>query len=219
MCLPPKSTFYSTLTSKSSGDGGITSQSQKEPNADAPRGLGDFQRRSNRAERERDRRRDDERRDRERDNGYQNRNGAARNDKPRGWANATPRATPRDPRDDAPSVRVPNVAWDSTPRSQAGGSGGGSGWGSARDRRWDAPTPRTVRGGDDDDDGVSVAGGREWEEEQVKLDRDWYMGNEGGVVSVLLEYLVTTANVDVLARWMKNSTLCRSTMISRQLKL
>ncbi|KAF9513871.1 hypothetical protein BS47DRAFT_1295708 [Hydnum rufescens UP504] len=132
---------------------GVTSQTQK-PGPDAPRGLGDFQNRSNRAERERRRR-------------------------GRGWADSTPRVTPR--RDDAPSVRVPNVAWDSTPRSHAG-SGSDRGWGAARDRRWDAPTPRSVRGhDDDDDDGISIAGGREWEEEQVKLDRDWYMGNEGGV--------------------------------------
>lgn len=114
--------------------------------------------------------------------------------KPKGW-DATP--TPRRNREDAPSARVPNVAWDSTPRGQSqvpstprsrDGGAGGNGWGGAKDRRWDAPTPRTVRGGggddDDIDDGASVVGGREWEEEQVKLDRDWYMGSEGGLVSL-----------------------------------
>jgi pre-mRNA-splicing factor ATP-dependent RNA helicase DHX38/PRP16 len=156
------------------GDGGVTSQTQK-PGPDAPRGLGDFQNRSNRAERERRRRGYDNAPD------FRARDGDRDNDR-RGWADSTPRATPR--RDDAPSVRVPNVAWDSTPRSHAG-SGSDRGWGAARDRRWDAPTPRSVRGRDDDeDDGISIAGGREWEEEQVKLDRDWYMGNEGGVVSL-----------------------------------
>jgi pre-mRNA-splicing factor ATP-dependent RNA helicase DHX38/PRP16 len=152
-------------------DGGIAAQSQKQPNIDASHGLGDFQRRSNRAERDYHRsgnrrvQRDDQQR---------------RSVPPRGWEDATPRATPREGREDAPSVRVPNVAWDSTPRNQ----GSGDGWGAARDRRWDAPTPRTVRGGDDGDDAASVVGGREWEEEQVKLDRDWYMGSEGGAVSV-----------------------------------
>lgn len=174
------------LTISPTGDGGISSQSRKEPAPDAPQGLGDFKRRSNRAERDRDNNRRDNNSqqsqfNRPRDSGYQNRNGngTTANGPPRGWTDATPKATPRG-RDDAPSVRVPNVAWDSTPRSQASGSG----WGAARDRRWDAPTPRAGRGEDDDDDGRSVAGGREWEEEQIKLDRDWYMGAEGSAVRI-----------------------------------
>lgn len=162
------------LAKMSLGDGGITSQSQKQSSADGPRGLGDFQRRSNRAAR--DYRRNDTR-------GAQNDDQQRRGAPSRGWEDATPRETPRTGREDAPSVRVPNVAWDATPRNQVAGSG--SGWGAARDRRWDAPTPRNVRGGDDDD-AASVVGGREWEEEQVKLDRDWYMGSEGGVVSPTL---------------------------------
>jgi hypothetical protein len=82
---------------------------------------------------------------------------------------------------EAPSVRVPNIGWDSTPRGIRGEDG--SGWGAAQNRLWDAPTPRTIRGGSPDDGerafGIDT---REWEEEQVKLDRDWYTGaEEGGV--------------------------------------
>lgn len=82
---------------------------------------------------------------------------------------------------DAPSVRVPNLGWESTPRGTRGEEG--SGWGGARNRLWDAPTPRAARGGSPDgDDGAFGLDAREWEEEQVKLDRDWYSGaEEGGV--------------------------------------
>ncbi len=118
---------------------------------DGPRGLGDFQRRLNR---------DDRRGDR-------------RNDR-RGW-DATPRSERRY-REDAPSVRVPNVAWDSTPRR----SEDGQGWGSSNNRRWDAPTPRTSRGGSPDEEVPIHLDVREWEEEQIRLDRDWYMGAEEG---------------------------------------
>jgi pre-mRNA-splicing factor ATP-dependent RNA helicase DHX38/PRP16 len=78
-------------------------------------------------------------------------------------------------------VRVPNVGWDSTPRG--GRSGEGPGWGGARNRGWDAPTPRVARGGSPDgDEGAIGLDMREWEDEQVKLDRDWYTGaEEGGV--------------------------------------
>lgn len=185
-------------------DGGIASQSQKQPNVDAPRGLGDFQRRSNRAGR--DYHRSDDRRAQRDDQ-------QGRSFSTRGWADATPRAAPREGRDDAPSVRVPNVAWDSTPRNQGGGSG--DGWGAARDRRWDAPTPRTVRGGDggDGDEAASVVGGREWEEEQVRLDRDWYMGSEGGAVSVAPDNDGHFLIFDIIYRWTKNSIHWFSMMI------
>lgn len=48
---------------------------------------------------------------------------------------------------------------------------------------WDAPTPRAVRGGSPEDgDGALGIDAREWEEEQVRLDRDWYTGaEEGGI--------------------------------------
>ena len=79
------------------------------------------------------------------------------------------------------SIRVPNVGWDSTPR--VGGPSDG-GWGRVKGQRWDA-TPMAKRGPQDDDEGdTAPLDAREWEEEQVKLDRDWYMtGEEGGVVS------------------------------------
>ncbi|KAF8139755.1 pre-mRNA splicing factor [Boletus edulis] len=92
----------------------------------------------------------------------------------KGW-DSTPHSqrVSRDRDRDAPSVRVPNVGWESTPRRSRDGEG--SGWGRAKDRSWDAPTPRIPRGG-------SPEGRREWEEEQVRLDRDWYSGaEEGGV--------------------------------------
>ncbi|GJJ13850.1 hypothetical protein Clacol_008107 [Clathrus columnatus] len=120
----------------------------RERRSDAPRGLGDFQRRLNRDERQR-----------------------------RGWD-----ATPRSQRgvDDAPSVRIPNASWDATPRSQSGGRGGLA----THDRRWDAPTPRVARGESPEDE-IDVLGldVREWEEEQIRLDRDWYMGAEEGALA------------------------------------
>ncbi|KAI0074794.1 P-loop containing nucleoside triphosphate hydrolase protein [Panus rudis PR-1116 ss-1] len=132
---------------------GIVAQHQRRD--DGPRGLLDFQSRLNR-ERPNDRR-------------YPDR---------RGW-DATPRSERGASREDAPSVRVPNVGWDSTPRK----SEDGPGWGTARNRRWDAPTPKASRGGSPDSDGGAIGlDMREWEEEQIRLDRDWYMGaEEGGI--------------------------------------
>lgn len=133
----------------------------------ALRGLGDFQLRLNR----------------DRDQGWVGRRDYDRDrngdrDRGRGWG-----STPRSERGgyrDAPSVRVPNVGWDSTPRNRGED---GNGWGGARNRRWDAPTPRAVRDGSPDDgDGALGIDAREWEEEQVRLDRDWYTGaEEGGI--------------------------------------
>ncbi|KAG1725582.1 pre-mRNA splicing factor [Suillus paluster] len=124
----------------------------QEQRSHASRGLGDFQRRSNRQDRDRHR--------------------------GRGW-DSTPRSERGSSTHDAPSVRVPNVGWDSTPRRR---EGEGSGWGGARNRAWDAPTPRVPRGGSPEDDGLLGVDVREWEEEQLRLDRDWYTGaEEGGV--------------------------------------
>ncbi|KAF9560184.1 pre-mRNA splicing factor [Agrocybe pediades] len=136
-------------------------KAQQEARTDAPRGLGDFQRRSNR----------------DRDRGWSDRRGQEQG---RGW-DSTPSTARGSGSRDAPSVRVPNVPWDATPRSSRGEDG--NGWGGARNRRWDAPTPRVARGGSPDgDDGAFGLDSREWEEEQVKLDRDWYTGaEEGGV--------------------------------------
>lgn len=134
----------------------------QEQRSHTSQGLGDFQRRSNR---------DNDRgwvrrgHDRDRQNG-------------RGW-DSTPHSERGSSNRDAPSVRVPNVGWDSTPRRQ---EGEGSGWGGARNRAWDAPTPRIPRGGSPEDDGLLGVDVREWEEEQLRLDRDWYTGaEEGGV--------------------------------------
>jgi pre-mRNA-splicing factor ATP-dependent RNA helicase DHX38/PRP16 len=92
----------------------------------------------------------------------------------RSW-NATPL------QDGVGGSRGPKGTWEATPRNP---SGEGDGWGQVRNRRWDAPTPRASRDGSPDE----IEAGfdmREWEEEQTKLDRDWYMtGEEGGVVSL-----------------------------------
>ncbi|TFY71222.1 hypothetical protein EVG20_g1786 [Dentipellis fragilis] len=144
---------------------------RQEPKADGPRGLGDFQRRSNREREYRAYDRREGRRD-----GRDGRDG--REHDRRGW-DATPRTEREPSRDDAPSMRVPNVAWDATPRTGRRGDAG-SGWGGARNRGWDAPTPRTSRGGSPDDDRMPELDAREWEEEQIRLDRDWYMGAEEG---------------------------------------
>ncbi|KAI0656823.1 P-loop containing nucleoside triphosphate hydrolase protein [Cubamyces menziesii] len=126
---------------------------------DGPRGLGDFQQRLNR-DRPHDRRHD---------------GGGDR----RGW-DATPRSERSRRGEDMPSVRIPNASWDATPRRPSSPGGPSN----ARNRRWDAPTPR--RGGSpgsDEGDGALGIDAREWEEEQIRLDRDWYMGaEESGVV-------------------------------------
>ncbi|KAJ6573855.1 pre-mRNA splicing factor [Mycena vulgaris] len=140
---------------------GITAAN--EPRDDAPKGLGDFQRRSNR----------------DRDRGWGGKrdhdNGREQAQNGRGW-DATPRSVRGN--GDAPSVRVPNVGWESTPRRR--GDENSSGWAGANNRLWDAPTPRNVRAGSPDE--ALGLDAREWEEEQVRLDRDWYTGaEEGGV--------------------------------------
>ncbi|KLO14565.1 P-loop containing nucleoside triphosphate hydrolase protein [Schizopora paradoxa] len=138
---------------------------REEPRADAPRGLGDFQRRLNR----------------DRDRGWAGRNGRDDNNGRRNDWDATPRSVRGGRDDDGPSVRIPNAAWDATPRS--GAEGGAGGWGGARNRGWDAPTPRAARGESPEGDGQITLDAHEWEEEQIRLDRDWYMGaEEGGVV-------------------------------------
>ncbi|KAI5124049.1 hypothetical protein M0805_003878 [Coniferiporia weirii] len=143
---------------------GITAR--EEPRSDAPRGLGDFQRRLNRD-------RDWGRRGGDRDREYRD-----------GRGNWTPRSERSSSREDGPSVRIPNAGWDSTPRSVRGSDrdDGANGWGSVRNRGWEAPTPRVARGGSPDGDGAFGIDVHEWEEEQVRLDRDWYMGaEEGGI--------------------------------------
>lgn len=122
--------------------------------------MGEFQRRGNR---------DRDIRGRGRNQGSNNQERQPIDSTPRtgrGWD-----STPRSERD-APSVRVPNVGWDSTPRGSDRGDGG---WGAAGHKRWDAPTPRGVA-----EDGAFGFDSREWEDEQVRLDRDWYAGAEDG---------------------------------------
>ncbi|KAF9261860.1 P-loop containing nucleoside triphosphate hydrolase protein [Marasmius fiardii PR-910] len=146
------------------------SQEQRE---DAPRGLGDFQRRSNRD------------RGRGWEGGRDSRDARRDGDRGRGgWDPSTPRSV-RGSGADAPSVRVPNVGWDSTPRSLRGED---EGWDGARNRGWDAPTPRVARGGSPDEDGAFAIDSREWEEEQVRLDREWYTSGEDGGLAGDEEY-------------------------------
>ncbi|KAI0641179.1 P-loop containing nucleoside triphosphate hydrolase protein [Trametes meyenii] len=142
---------------------GITAKNDR-PN-DGPRGLGDFQRRLNRDQ-------PYDRRDRDR----RDNNGGDR----RGW-DATPRSERSRRGEDMPSVRIPNASWDATPRRPSSPRGGP---GIARNRGWDAPTPRRgASPGSDGGDGAIGIDAREWEEEQIRLDRDWYMGaEESGVV-------------------------------------
>ncbi|KAI9639032.1 putative RNA helicase [Dioszegia hungarica] len=151
--------------------------------ADRQQGLGDFQSRLNRGSAA-----EQQRGDRPRDNGW-NRNGSGggqgngRDERDRGgksWENPTPRTARSDRDMDGGSMRVPSKGWDETPR--AGGPGG---WGKTADPRrrgWDqTPSSRSVRGGGDEDD--LLVNGKEWEEEQVRLDRDWYIQDDEGAVA------------------------------------
>jgi pre-mRNA-splicing factor ATP-dependent RNA helicase DHX38/PRP16 len=77
--------------------------------------------------------------------------------------------------------RTHEIGWDSTPRRPGED---GPGWGRTGSRRWDAPTPKAARGGSPNgEDAVIGFDMREWEEEQVRLDRDWYTGAEDGGVA------------------------------------
>lgn len=119
-----------------------------------PRGLGEFQRRSNRNR-----------------NWVDSRGG-------RSW-DATPQARGNWYRgEESLSVRIPNTGWEATPRQIDERDVSDSSV-NMHNRRWDAPTPRIARDGSPDNDvfGLDV---REWEEEQVRLDRDWYTGAEEG---------------------------------------
>lgn len=132
-------------------------------------GLGDFQQRLNRETGDR------------RDNGYGRRDDRDR----KSWNDApTPKSVKREGEWDGGSMRVPNRGWDETPRGQ---SGWGKSSGPGKGRSWDE-TPRSVRVKKefpDLEDGEAMAmNGQEWEDEQLKLDRDWYShDDEGAVVS------------------------------------
>jgi pre-mRNA-splicing factor ATP-dependent RNA helicase DHX38/PRP16 len=105
-------------------------------------------------------------------------------------------------------MRVPNVGWESTPRNSRRDDS--SGWGGARNRLWDAPTPRAARGGSPDDgDGALGLDVREWEEEQVRLDRDWYTGAEEGMLAGDEEH-------NPLAQYEDLNLLKQAEMVSKQ---
>lgn len=153
---------------------------------DSKRGLEDYQSRLNRGAHDDRQRRgsDNSRRD---DRGSSDTNGFRneRNVDRKPWDTSRSVKTERDL--DGGSMRVPNRGWDETPRSRGPG-----GWGKADPSKrkvmsWDQ-TPRSSRNGKDRSpeglDAVDMTG-KEWEEEQVRLDRDWYSyDDEGAVVSV-----------------------------------
>lgn len=92
------------------------------------------------------------------------------------WQDApTPRMDrSRRDRDGEGSLRVPNRGWDETPQR-----GEHSGWGLGgkhRGQTWDA-TPRRGEAPPFEVDS------KEWEEEQVRLDRDWYGNYDEGAVA------------------------------------
>lgn len=132
---------------------------------DDHRGLGDFQQRLNRGSWD-DRRRERDDRDRDRSRGEDRRGGKS-------WEDAPTPSSTRIDRDVDGSVRVPNRGWDETPsRAGRGPSQNGRGW---------DETPRRSRGGSPEEFEVDA---KEWEEEQMRLDRDWYsVDDEGAVVS------------------------------------
>lgn len=133
------------------------------------RGLGDFQSRLNRGSHHEDR---------QRSNGY----GERVDRKDRNGDRPMSLKIERDM--DGGSVRIPNKGWDETPRR------GPDGWGRSDPKKgmgWDQ-TPRSVRGGVKHErspegiEGVDLTG-KEWEEEQVRLDRDWYTYDDEGAVA------------------------------------
>lgn len=162
------------MPSGPSGSNVISSKS----NDTKPAGLGDFQSRLNR----------NTYGDRDRDRGY-SRDGRDRDSDRKTWNDApTPKSVKGEPQWDGGSMRVPNRGWDETPRGarDAGRYGKGD---AGKGRGWDE-TPRSVRVKKefpDLEDGEEMAmNGQEWEEEQVRLDRDWYSyDDEGAVVSWL----------------------------------
>lgn len=77
-------------------------------------------------------------------------------------------------------------SWESTPRSIRGSTGGGGGGRNQGEREWDTPrTSRSIRISDGESPGLietpfSVVDSKAWEEEQTKLDREWYNTDEAG---------------------------------------
>lgn len=135
---------------------------------DDNRGLGDFKSRLNRGSYQEEERRRGAYGDRERGG--------------KSWDAAPTPRTGRSDRDGDGSLRVPNRRWDDTPSRGPGGWGKGE---SSR-RGWDETPSRGSRGTSPD----LQVDAKEWEEEQVRLDRDWYTyDDEGAVVSTLARNL------------------------------
>ncbi|WVO13862.1 hypothetical protein L204_101485 [Cryptococcus depauperatus] len=155
------------------------SSTDKEPNR---QGLGDYQQRANRdtfgGRGEQNGSRYYERRERERTDGHQENGMKRRNDneeKPWGAA-LVPRTIRTDRGFDGGSARIPRKRWDETPRS----SRGPERWNRDKAARgWDQ-TPRSSR---ESPDTSLELDAKEWEEEQVRLDRDWYSYDDEGAVA------------------------------------
>ncbi|EIW71616.1 hypothetical protein TREMEDRAFT_67867 [Tremella mesenterica DSM 1558] len=143
-----------------------------DPSADRKRGIEDFQSRANRATvGGRDRNGD---RNKESSGDRRGQNGAPG----KGWdAAPTPRSVKVEREADSGSMRVPNRGWDETPRP---GDRGGWGKEGTAARKWDETPRKGVK--QEDEDGVHLDY-KEWEEEQVRLDRDWYTVDDEGAVA------------------------------------
>ncbi|ORX37813.1 hypothetical protein BD324DRAFT_401467 [Kockovaella imperatae] len=152
-----------------------TASSTKDREGERQQGLGDFQSRLNRVSHG-ERRRDD-RDDRDSRNGSSSSQGSGerRDD----WAGVGSSSRGNRGREDGGSMRVPNRGWDETP------SRGPGGWGKSSDPRrgmgWDQ-TPRSSRDSRETEEEMEM-NAKEWEEEQVRLDRDWYNYDDEGAVA------------------------------------
>ncbi len=85
----------------------------------------------------------------------------------------------QDRRNDGPRLQIHN-SWESTPKSFPV-AGGASEWGSMRTRRWDAAdayTPHSTTVETPGTYGLTELEFPEWDEEQVRLDREWYIKGE-----------------------------------------
>jgi pre-mRNA-splicing factor ATP-dependent RNA helicase DHX38/PRP16 len=166
-------------------DGAIQSKHERPVEAKDDDHLRSFRDRLNRNTRPRDAPRDRDRRDDPRDR----KNDSVSDYKPR-HADATPSGV-------AGPIR--NRGWDATPSAGGSSYNKGKSWdstprggsGRVKEREWDTPrgdsdrysgrnypesqgnSPQTARG----------PGGREWEEEQLRLDRDWYSTEESGLAA------------------------------------
>ena len=158
-----------------------SSSSSKPSSSQSHEALEDFQSRANRVSHHDDREADGRQEDRRQNGDGRSRSNGDRNGYP---SNARREHEPESSRSrrqaDGGTMRVPNNQWDETPRT----SRGAGGWGKANDPRRNVGWDETPRGRGQRDDSPLEMAGKEWEEEQVKLDRDWYSyDDEGAVVS------------------------------------